>query len=529
MSKYINIQGQYKTEKITGILKKKNGSYIIETKLHDNDDTIKIPLEDILEDFENKGVKLKIQQSPWGEGLFKKPLKHETIEFSTIPLHPEYQFASQKAQEKFLDMKFGMMIHWGVYSQLGVTESWCAHGNITEQEFLDIYYTLWQVFNPVEFNADEWAALAERAGMQFFQFTTKHHDGFCMFNTKTKTKARKRLPSQGPMVGLVEDVEINYSIMDGPFKRDIVKELIDSFRKRQLGIGLYYSNIDWNDPNFRWDSGNRSYDPSYGPETHPDQWNAFIERQRQQLREIFSNYGPIDQIFFDASWPLIALKPMEEIILMCRKLQPDCMMSDRGLGPYGDFTSPERWIPDSSEDTRLDKRYRKPWQVCDPIHNSWAYLPDDQYKSPQTLLKNLIDAISKGGTYVFAVSPMPNGKFPEKTVKILEYMGDWLKIYGEAIYGTRKYSRSREKDREIYYTQSKDHKILYLIYFGVPNNMISVSNISIRTDSHILLLGTKENISWHSDEKQILIKFNENQLKIITQKDAFALKMELTE
>ena len=400
LSKRVHFQGTHKSEKVTGVLKKRGGEYFIITKFEQNPETFEIPIEEFLEDFENKGITLKVQSSPWGVGLFKNGFPEGGIEFSNCAVYPEYKYASDTAYEKFQDMKFGMMIHWGFYSQLGVTESWCANGSMTDQEVFDIYYTLWQVFNPVEFNADEWAALAERAGMQFFQFTTKHHDGFCMFETKTETMARKRRPTQGPVVGLVEDVKMNFSIMDTLFKHDIVGELIAAFRKRKLGVGLYYSNIDWNDPNFRWHNGSRMFDPDYSPKTHPEEWKAMVERQREQLREIFSNYGEIDQMFFDGGWPLVGLKDMEEIILMCRKLQPNCMMSDRGLGPYGDFTSPERWIPKSVDDERITGRHQKLWQVCDPIHGSWAYLPNDVYKGKEELLHNLIDAISKGGKCV---------------------------------------------------------------------------------------------------------------------------------
>jgi alpha-L-fucosidase len=527
MSKYINIQGKFKSERITGILKKKDGIYVVETKLSQNQtEPVDIPLEEVLEDFEDHGIDLKVQASPWADGMFKNIFSEGSIEFSNIKIHPDYKFASKEANEKFKDYKFGMMIHWGIYSQLGVTESWCANGSLTEQDFLDIYYTLWQVFNPVEFNADEWAKLAIRAGMQFFQLTTKHHDGFCMFNTKTKTQSRKRIPRQGPMVGPVEDVEINFSIMDTLFKRDIVGELIAAFRKNNLGVGLYYSHIDWNDPNFRWHNGSRCYDPTYHPKTHPKEWSAFIARQKEQLREIFSNYGPIDQMFFDASWPMVALKEMEDIILMCRKLQPDCMMSDRGLGPYGDFTSPERWIPDVN-DKRLDNRNQKLWQVCDPIHDSWAYLPGQSYKENKVLLHNLIDAISKGGTYVFAVSPMANGKFPQETIGILEYMGNWLRTYGESIYFTRSWKKSKEKDQEIFYTQSKDHKYLYLIHFGKPKISISVEDIPIKPNSAITLLDNNKNLKWEKTKNGIHIEIPKELINPLGEMDAFALKIEM--
>jgi alpha-L-fucosidase len=524
MSKRVNIRGKHRMEKVTGILRKKNGEYFIQTKFERNPETFEVPLEELLEDFDDQGVTIKVQSSPWGEGMFKTAIPPETIEFSQISVHPEYKFASPAAYEKFQDLKFGMMIHWGFYSQLGVTESWCANGTMTEQEFLDTYYTMWQVFNPVLFDADAWAALAERAGMQFFQFTTKHHDGFCMFDTKTTTVARKRLGHQGAMVGPVEDTIIHYSIMDSPFKRDIVGELIAAFRKRKLGIGLYYSNIDWNDPNFRWHSGSRVFDPTYSPQTHPEEWAAFIARQREQLREIFTNYGEIDQVFFDGSWPFVALKEMEEIILMIRQLQPNCMFSDRGLGPYGDFTSPERWIPADAEDSRIKGRL---WQVCDPIHGSWAFIPGDQYKTKETLLHNLIDAIAKGGTYVFAISPMPTGVFPESTVRIMEYMGDWLKLYGEAIYNTRRWSRSKDPAKDIFYTRSKDGKWLYIMPFGVKESKISLEHLPIKAGSTGTLLGSNLAVAWNKTESGLEVEIPSEAENVIEQFPVCAFKFAL--
>ncbi|MBD3187219.1 hypothetical protein GF325_10350 [Candidatus Bathyarchaeota archaeon] len=468
-------------ESIEGIYRKKDGEHVIETRFGDNPKVWDVPVVELLEGFEGKGVRLKVEPSPQGEALY------ENMDWNTVPVNevdPRYTQCSKEGRERFLDMKFGMMVHWGIYSQLGIPESWPANATRCDPEFLDVYYTLWQVFNPTEFSGDEWADLAERAGMQFFQLTTKHHDGFCMFDTQTKTWARRRTRNMGPGVGNVEDAFIHYSIMDTPYKAycqrhgkdpDIISEVIKAFRERGMGIGLYFSHIDWNDPNFRWDKANRSFDPSYGPETHPDQWQAFIQREKTQLVELFTKYGRIDQVFFDGTWFGLEMDAMVDIILTCRDLQPDCMFSDRGIGPYGDFTSPERWIPSSSEDDRL--KHRATWQVCDPIHTSWAYLPDDAYKKKSVLLKNFVDAISKGGTYVFAIAPDHRGKFPAKTVEILEFMGDWLKKNGDAIYRSRPWKKHKEEGMDVYFTKTKDGKRVHLITFESDGGTIKVSGI----------------------------------------------------
>ncbi|MBD3352677.1 MAG: hypothetical protein GF364_14415 [Candidatus Lokiarchaeota archaeon] len=513
MNEEIKIRGKYKIV---------DGKPVIETLFANNPDPFDIPVSELFEDLENKGIFVKIMPENVGNPIYEEA-SWEMVDINHVDSN--YAHCSEEGRERFLDMKFGMMVHWGFYSVLGIPESWPANATRCEPGFLDVYYTLWQVFNPTEFNADEWAELAEKAGMQFFQLTTKHHDGFCMFDTKTKTKARKRnVLDHGPGVGLVKDVEINYSIMDTLYKHDIIGEVINAFRKRGLGIGLYFSHIDWNDPNFRWDKANRSYDPKYRPETHPEQWKAFIEREREQLREICSNYGKIDQIFFDGSWHGLAWNELIDIIKMCRGLQPDCMFSNRGIGAYGDFTSPERWIPKTADD---DRTHGMLWQVCDPIHTSWAYIPQDKYKDIGVLLHNFVDAISKGGTYVFAIAPMSNGKFPEKTIKVLTTFGDWLKKNGESIYGTRKWIKSKEKDKEIYFTTSKDKKYVYIIVLGPMEKQFELTGLQPKEDSVIKLLGENISIGWKLSDNKLELTLSDEIYEKIKDELAISFRVEV--
>jgi alpha-L-fucosidase len=498
-------------ERIEGKLKRLDGQLVIETRIGTNPEPIVVPIEEFLEEFEGKDVLLKADLRP---DPSKAIYNDKNWEIGPEDKDHEYKKAPPESYERFLDMKFGMMVHFGIYNHLGVTESWSANRMHCDPEFIDVYYTLWEVFNPIEFNADEWADLAVRAGMQFFQITTKHHDGFSMYNTKTKTKFLKRTLNVHKGVGTVEEVEGAFSIMDTKFKRDIVGELITAFRKRGLGIGLYFSHIDWNDPNFRWDKANRSYTPDYGPNTHPEQWKAFIQREREQLRELMTNYGEIDQIFFDGSWFGLEPKEMLENIKMMRKLQPKIMLSNRGIGQYGDFTSPERWIPTNSTDPRT---YGMLWQVCDPIHTSWAYLPSDVYKPIPTLLKNLVDAVAKGGTYVFAISPMPSGKFPPKTIETLQSMGDWLHKNAQAIYYTRPWKQPKletgSKDMDIYFTRSKANDMLYVIVLGkIPQELV-IPNIAPRKDARVICLPLNSIVEYEMNLGNLKLKLKEEQKK----------------
>ncbi len=487
-----------------GTLVNKDGKLIFQTKFSKESPQIDVPIEEILEDFENQGVEITLSPRAMKPPIYEGLVANWETQIEKVP-DPDYQFCSEEGREKFLDMKLGLFVHWGMYSHLGTTESWAANASNAPQWFLDTYYTLYQMWNPTDFDAEEWVKVVKKAGMQFLVVTTKHHEGFCLFDTKTKTKARRRIGHlSNVVVNPVEDCEINFSVMDTPFKRDIIKELSDAFRKHDLGFGIYFSHIDWNDPNFRWDAANRSYDPNYNPKDNPTEWKAFIKRERDQLTELLSNYGPLDQIFFDGSWMGLAWDDMKKLVKELRKLQPNCMFNDRGTGPYGDFTCPERWVPKgtSEEDSRVSK---KDWQVCDCIGTHWSYVPSEVYKDKKVLLRMVIDIVAKGGTILLDSGPMPHGLFAQEMVDVISYIGRWFQVNGEAIYATR-FRDPYKEGENVYFTRSKDNKTLYLIHVGWPMQKVEVTSAKPKAKSQIFMLGVKEPLQWKHDGKKLTIE-----------------------
>jgi alpha-L-fucosidase len=329
---------------------------------------------------------------------------------------PEQQAARM---QWFREAKFGMFIHWGVYSQAGGV--W--KGTTNHAEWLQLtakipiaeYTQLAKQFNPVKFNADQWAQIASDAGMKYLVITSKHHDGFAMFDS----------PSDP------------YNIVKAtPFGRDPLKELAAACRKNGLKFCVYYSlGRDWHDPDVPTGSpGNAKFPPGSRsnlidfPDESKKVFAKYFERKvKPQVRELLTQYGPIGILWFDTPEKITAAQSAE-LRDMIRGLQPDCIVNARVGHGLGDYGTPEQQIP-SAKST-------KAWETCMTLNGHWGYNShDEKWKSTATLLTNLIDITSKGGNYLLNVGPTGEGLIPQPSTERLGEIGAWLKVNGEAIYG----------------------------------------------------------------------------------------------
>ena len=303
------------------------------------------------------------------------------------PVQPE-------ALKKWRDARFGMFIHWGPVSLTGHEIGW-SRGSQTPVEQYD---ELYKKFNPTKFNADEWVAVAKAAGMKYMVLTTKHHDGFCLWDTK----------------------QTDYNIMNSPFGRDVVKELAEACKKGGIGFGTYYSTCDWHHPDFPLTS------PGGKTKRATHDLDRYTEYLKAQTKELLS-YGPLFTLWYDVPQQFDA-KRGAGVINMARAIQPDIVINNR-TGHPGDYDTPEQRVGGFQID--------RPWETCMTICRQWAWKPDDPMKSLKECLQTLVRTNGGDGNLLFNVGPMPNGEIEGRQVERLKEMGAWLAKNGEAIYGTR--------------------------------------------------------------------------------------------
>ena len=426
---------------------------------------------------------------------------------------PEYHWAPTSSYEAFRDMKFGVRLHWGIYSiwHRGA-ESWPFLPMSFEdrQKYNDLYKT----WNPAGFDADQWVNLFDESGMKMLAFTSKHHEGFSMFDTKTRVRQRANWTSAGGPK--IESCDLAYSIMETPFRRDVVKELCDAAHKRNIKIDLYFSHPDWYDADFRpyvqhplqVPSSSELLAPidiqrtlkSYGgkpvivADPSPAEVKRMMERHRAQLVELLTNYGRIDMLCLDmylghAVWP-----ELRKTILKLREIQPDVMLRDRGIGNYGDYYTPERFIPSGKPDAGI------PWFVIYPLGSDFSYEPDPaKYKGTAWIISNLADSIAKGGGFMVGVGPSSHGQIHPEAARQMRAAGAWLKVNGEAIYATRPRQDSWSEGEWIRYTRTKDRQNVYAIALHWPERELLLTTVKPRPGSAIRMLGYPDPLPWKLD------------------------------
>ena len=405
--------------------------------------------------------------------------------------------------------KFGLFLHWGLYSQAaGVWKGHPYKGNehfmIYEKASLKEYGAIANDFNPEKFNAEQWVMYAKNAGMKYIVITTKHHDGFAMFNSPRN----------------------DYNIVKRtPFKRDPLKELAEACKKHGIKLGFYYSlGRDWEDPDVptNWPTkGGRSNLVDYPNEDIKD-LNKYIERKvKPQLRELLTQYGPVEVIWFDTP-ELLTKEQSTDILKLIRTLQPDCIVNSRVGNGLGDYKVSEQHISDTAILT--------PWEACITISKGWGYNRfDTAWKSPELLVRQLVEIVSKGGNLLLNIGPKGTGEFPQQAVERLKAIGDWMRINSEAIYDTKPWSVTSEKvsDKtlsnavvhdalgdvtskvilpDIYFTSKG--KTVYVIARSWKDATLPVKSLAINKHSisSIKLLGSKTKIKWKADVDALTIQ-----------------------
>jgi alpha-L-fucosidase len=434
---------------------------------------------------------------------------------------PEYRHASESAFEAFRDIKYGVRIHWGLYS---LHEWWN-----TSWPMLDLpptqmqeYQEQYKAWNPAAFNADEWMKFFKENGMKMFAFTTNHHEGFSMYDTKRRVKGRVNWAAPGGPA--LESCDLSYSIMETPFKRDVVREVCDAGRKHGLKVDLYFSHPNFYDADFRPYCKHPLQPGLYGiPDPTPEEHRRMMASHREQLTELLTNYGKIDMVCLDMWLGKDVWPQLRETMIALRKIQPDVMFRARGIGNYGDYYTPEGKVPGAKTDTDM------PWFVIYPLGHGFSYGgPNDIYKGSQWIIQNLVDVVAKGGNFMVGVGPDRNGKFSSTATNQLEEAGLWLKVNSEAIYDTRPRSgdlwkegvdatftephpensegvASRE-DAPIRFTRTKDGQVVYAICMQWPGTKLRLKTVRAKHGSQIALLGLKKPVKWQNDADGLVIQ-----------------------
>jgi len=411
-------------------------------------------------------------------------------------LPPGAQQSEAERTAWYREAKFGMFIHWGPYSVASVEASWPimepeAQWNITEPE----YVSLFKRFNPTEYDPTAWVELAKQAGQHYMVITTKHHDGFCMFDSALT----------------------DYKITNTPYGKDVTAMLSKAAQEAGMPLGFYYSPPDMHHPGYR-DTSKLVKDSWHGDPTRPE-WATYLDYMEGQLRELLTKYGPVVLIWFDG------LDKQEKyqgqrFISLIHALQPATLVNNR-IGVDGDFVTPEQEIPNriptKSAAKGLPGAAKPPasapatvpppedfqlWETCMTINDTWAYNKHDQhFKSVQVLIRDLVNVASKGGNFLLDVGPTPEGTIQPEFVERLQAMGKWMKVNGDSIYGT---TYGPWQDLAFGKTTAKN-KTIYLHVFDWPSKPELVVPRPKGRVSQITVLGTGQKAHFKQEKGRLVI------------------------
>ncbi|MFN0135921.1 MAG: alpha-L-fucosidase [Phycisphaerae bacterium] len=354
-------------------------------------------------------------------GLFASPTIAQTTS-APAPTTSESRQQFETRMAWWRDARFGMFIHWGLYAiPAGKWRDETQHGEwIRDSAKIPLaeYDTLTQQFNPTAFDATKWIDVAEQAGVQYVVITSKHHDGFCLFDS----------------------AETDFDVMSTPFKRDILKELADAARRRGVRMCWYHSIMDWHHPDYL---PRRPWEQAARPVGDADR-DRYVAHMKKQLRELLSNYGQVGVLWFDGEWENTWTHERgKDLYHYVRGLQPSIIINNRvdvgraGMAGFrsashfmGDFDTPEQEIPAG---TRTDVD----WETCMTMNDHWGYnAADNNWKSPADLIRKLCTVAGRGGNFLLNVGPTAAGEFPPQALERFKAIGDWMKLYGASIYGT---------------------------------------------------------------------------------------------